>query len=288
MQDVEFYFCDKTTVQSATLWPLHSGHSMERGTLQYMENGSWKDAAVGTLSEVAQGNMLFIDNTNSEVQSQRWRIHDWRCGGNQRMDGLDLVLSKCAEEFEGNCQHNKQVCTTVTECGQEGNLDDFTWGDKHGLTFQRIHGENDNALQQCDRWGYIGGTNDDTGHASSRISSRNAVFTQNGGENQMQNVEFNFCSAVIVSFAKMWPLHEGHAFERATLQYRDTDDTWKDAGQGTLVGTAQGNAVEMSNSGTVSAHRWRLHNWRTGGNQRVDGIDLKILTCTELQRNCPQ
>lgn len=203
------------------------------------------------------------------------------------MDGLDLVLSSCAEEFEGNCKQNKKVCTQESKCGKPTPLTDFTWGDKHGLSFQRIKGTSSNAIQKCDRWGYIGGSLEDRSHPSSRIKSRKAVFTQPGQGNQEQNVEFNFCNAVIVSFAKMWPLHPGHAFQRATLQYRDKSNKWVTVGNGKLVGSGQGNTVEMKNDKTVAAHRWRLHNWRTGGNQRVDGIDLQIVTCTEVQRNCP-
>jgi hypothetical protein len=29
--------------------------------------------------------------------------------------------------------------------------------------------------------------------------------------------------------------------------------------------------------GTISAHRWRIADWRCEGNQRIDGIDLQII-----------
>ena len=79
----------------------------------------------------------------------------------------------------------------------------------------------------------------------------------------------------------------GHSFQRGTLQYRGKDNQWHTAAPGSLVGTKYGTAVEMKNSKTdIVAHRWRLHNWRTGDNQRVDGIDLVISTCIEIQKNC--
>ena len=34
----------------------------------------------------------------------------------------------------------------------------------------------------------------------------------------------------------------------------------------------------------LAAKRWRLHNWRSVGNQWLDGIDLVVSTC---QKNCP-
>lgn len=119
------------------------------------------------------------------------------------MDGLDLVVADCEEEFEGKCP---KKCTKTIECGKDSALSDFTWGDKYGLKFQRVEGPSNNALVACDRWGYVGGRLNDVNHGSQRISSRKAVFTQASSKNEMQDVEFHFCSAVVVKFAKMWPL----------------------------------------------------------------------------------
>ena len=152
-----------------------------------------------------------------------------------------------------------------------------------------MHGVNNDALNKgCDVWGYVGGSLDDNNHKSYRVSGRKAAFTQPSNQNQQQDIEFNFCEARTITYVKMWPLHKGHQFTRGTLQYRKNGE-WVSVspGKGVLVDTKwpgtlrMGNAWEISNSEKIVAKRWRVHNWRTEGNQRVDGIDLKMQSCSE-------
>ena len=167
---------------------------------------------------------------------------------------------------------------------------DLNRGPKYGLKFQRVRGVSNNALNKdCDVWGYVGGTLDDNNHKSYRVKTRTAAFTQPSGGNQQQDIEFNFCKHRVITYVKMWPLHKGHQFTRGTLQYYGAKG-WVtvSAGKGVLVDTKwpsgslqKGNAWEIKYSKSTPARRWRIHNWRTWGNQRVDGIDLKMQTCSE-------
>ena len=38
-QDIEFFFCKDTIIQTAQVFPLHSGHELLRGILQYFKDG---------------------------------------------------------------------------------------------------------------------------------------------------------------------------------------------------------------------------------------------------------
>ena len=67
------------------------------------------------------------------------------------------------------------------------------------------------------------------------------------------------------------------SLSRGTLQYRGDDDKWHTVTEGAAVSTPYGNAWEMKNTeADLAAKRWRLHNWRSVGNQWLDGIDLVV------------
>ena len=70
------------------------------------------------------------------ITANRWRIHNWRTVGNQRVDGIDLNMKTCSEKFSGlTCE---QDCSSTVTCTTQQELNDFTWGDKNGLTFKRV------------------------------------------------------------------------------------------------------------------------------------------------------
>ena len=89
-------------------------------------------------------------------------------------------------------------------------MTDFVWGNKHMMIGERIKGPNDNALalKSCGRWAYIGGQQSTVNTNSARIPSRKAVYLQSANKNEMQNVEFSFCNAIVIKSAKMWPIRE--------------------------------------------------------------------------------
>lgn len=103
MQDVEWYFCEPTLIKSATVWPVHAGHGMLRGTLQYYTTAGWQTAAAGVpvndvaiknwSTDGAGGDKLVATNAGS-TYALRWRIHDWRCSGTQYLDGIDLTIQR--------------------------------------------------------------------------------------------------------------------------------------------------------------------------------------------------
>ena len=101
-------------------------------------------------------------------------------------------------------------------------LTGFVWGNQHGLTFERVKGPNDNALalKSCDRWAYIGGQLSTVNYKSKRFPSRHVVQLQAKNNNEMQNVEFSFCNAMVIKSAKMWPARKlsfQHGFDTKTV-----------------------------------------------------------------------
>merc|ERR1719174_1706406 len=113
-----------------------------------------------------------------ETPANRWRIHNWRCVGNQRVDGIDLKMKTCSEKFSGLTCIND--CSSKILCNKQAIQKDFTWGDKNGLKFKRVKGPSNDILGKgaCGSWGYSGGQQNDVSHASNRIGSRKAVFLQ--------------------------------------------------------------------------------------------------------------
>eukprot|EP01052_Picozoa_sp_SAG31_P026118 SAG31_NODE_2343_length_5906_cov_2.399346_3_plen_1601_part_00 len=95
MQNIEFRFCEPKIVRTAILHPVHRGHEVLRGALQYMSNdGLWHTASIGErvgLTNVQPGLHVRMKNLGAGI-SARWRIHDWRIEGNQWLDGLDLEV----------------------------------------------------------------------------------------------------------------------------------------------------------------------------------------------------
>ena len=67
---------------------------MLRGTLQYRgEDDKWHTVTEGGAASTSDGNAWEMKNTEADLAAKRWRIHNWRCVGNQWLDGIDLVVS---------------------------------------------------------------------------------------------------------------------------------------------------------------------------------------------------
>mmetsp|Transcript_20397 Transcript_20397/g.36523 ORF Transcript_20397/g.36523 Transcript_20397/m.36523 type:complete len:130 (-) Transcript_20397:164-553(-) len=88
VQNIEFFFCKKSLIQRVTLHAPHAGHNAEKGTLQYMDaGGAWVTAAQG----IPTGNPKdLVISSAGDKYFHRWRIHDWRCAGNQWLAGIDI------------------------------------------------------------------------------------------------------------------------------------------------------------------------------------------------------
>jgi len=207
---------------------------------------------------------------------------------NDKLDKCPTVITAGAIEAQFlRCGVVADNCLSIHECSgapkaktqsvpQKFEAIDFTWGDKHGLKFKRVKGVNNDMFpDNCDYWGYSGGSQNDQGHGSSRIKTRKAVWVQRGDSNDMQNIEFHFCKKTSIAEAVTYPVHGGHTMQRGTLQYMDAAGQWTTLTTGQGAKITQGVKWVMSNTKDLFFNRWRIHDWRCGGNQRMDGIDLK-------------
>lgn len=122
-QNIEWYFCDARAVTNIDVFPLHAGHEMQRGTMQYMENGEWITVGEAAIVNTPTGQGLSM-TSDGTICAQRWRIADWRCEDNQRMDGIDLHTADLsysdtpdeATVEAGCCQWNGEEDGTMANC----------------------------------------------------------------------------------------------------------------------------------------------------------------------------
>jgi hypothetical protein len=98
-QNIEWYFCDAKAVTSINVFPILTWHGMQRGTLQYMRDGEWMTVVDAAIVSTSTGNGLSM-TSDGTISAERWRIADWRCEGNQRIDGIDLQIIEAANQFD--------------------------------------------------------------------------------------------------------------------------------------------------------------------------------------------
>jgi hypothetical protein len=116
----------------------------------------------------------------------------------------------------------------------------------------------------------------ENGHDSNRGLSRQALFHSAWWVANYKNIEWYFCDAKALTSINVFPILAWHGMQRGTLQHM-RDGEWMTVVDAAIVSTSTGNGLSMTSGGTISAHRWRIADWRCEGNQRIDGIDLQII-----------